>query len=107
MSTGNPIITFNGGEDVEITCAWTVDGNAVNLTGYTVTADLAWPGGSLALAVGSGITITDAANGRFTIALDETQSAALLPGNQTQLITTFVKNGVTTKIGPARLRRIT
>ena len=100
-------ISFNGGEDVSIDCLWTVEAVAVDLTSYVVTADLTWHGGSLALAEGTGITVTDPGNGLFTIALTEAQSAALPLGNRTSLIVTFVVAGVTTKIGPVKLVRLT
>lgn len=79
--------TVYKGRTWKISVQWTLDGSPVNLTNYIVQSDIklstAHPSqpALLTLASGSGITITNAASGQFTMSISKTQSAALPIGD--------------------------
>lgn len=72
------------GRTWKISVQWVLDGSPVNITGYTLKSDLKLDLGLPALvtlASGSGITVTNAASGQFTMALSRTQTLTLPVGD--------------------------
>lgn len=65
------------------------DGTPINLTGYTVTASIAWATTSLSLSV----SVTDAVAGEAAISLTETQTAAIPDGRRSKLTITYTSGG--------------
>ena len=67
-----------------ISVTWQLDSVAVNLTGYslrmTIKNDRSNPTGILTLSTGSGITITNASSGQFSITASPSQTSRLPEG---------------------------
>jgi hypothetical protein len=78
MTTLSPI-TIRQGDDVSRTLTITDDaGDAINITGCTLTFNLRLPGAAaLAITPAPTLALTDAANGVATLVLTDTQTAAL------------------------------
>jgi hypothetical protein len=70
------------------------DGSPINLTGYDVTAVIAWLGGSLALTV----AVTDAAEGKAALSLTETQTLLVPQGRVSTLTITYTSAGGDTRL---------
>jgi len=86
INTGNPsgsvttYLSIAAGETVAEAVTVVVDGNPVNLTGYSLKMQIAFPT-PLALNTGNGgITITDAAQGAFQINISDDISTLFWPG---------------------------
>lgn len=93
------------GRTWKISVQWILDSVPVDLTNYTLKSDfklgLSMPA-LLSLASGSGITVTSAANGQFTMSISRTQTlnlpvgdlyfdiAALSPSNEESTVLTGV-----------------
>lgn len=97
--------TVYKGRTWKISVQWVLDGTPVDLTDYTIKSDLKLGLGMpalLTLASGSGITITNAASGQFTMFISRTQTlnlpvgdlyfdvAALSPANEESTVLTGV-----------------
>lgn len=72
------------------------DGTPINLTGFTVTAVISWAGGTLPMTV----AVTDAAQGKATFSLNETQTSGVPLGRVSELTITYTSTG-----GDTRLQR--
>ena len=73
----NPVITINRFECLSASCTWTDEnGDPVDLTGKTITVVDYSP----AVLGDMAATVTDAANGVFTLKLDEDDAAQLPSG---------------------------
>jgi hypothetical protein len=84
MAKVHDLAVFYPGDD------WQIDGvlhdgagQAIDLTAAAVEWQLETPAGGVvaSLAVGAGIEITDAANGKITIVLPAAETAAIAPGS--------------------------
>lgn len=77
----NYLATVERNRTWRLPCQWKLEGVPVNLTGYTLKCSIKTnsntPYSLLDLTVGSGITITDIANGKFTLTLTMAQTNAL------------------------------
>ena len=82
-SVGTPqrdIIVTKGADHTFTVTVSNAAGNREDLTGAACYMTIATPT-PIAKSVGSGITITDAANGQFQVAIEDTDTAAIAEGS--------------------------
>lgn len=69
------------GDDWSRQVSWSINSVVVDITGYSVEVNVSalkgQPTPDLVLSVGSGVTLTDATNGKFSITITDAQSSAL------------------------------